>query len=124
MKNSPSTNKRSSLIFCLALLAMFAFTLSSAAQPATSVNIVNNGSRAIRHVYASHVGADDWSADLISSPIASGGSATLSNVPCDQQQVRIIGENEDGCFVYTVVSCGSNSTWTITNNTTPDCGNQ
>lgn len=119
MRNSISRNL---LVACLAALVVFAQTLASSAQPTTSVNIVNNSTRSIRHVYTSHVNADDWSGDQITTAIAPGQSATISNVACDQQQVRIIGENEDGCFVYTVVACGSSGTWTITANTAVDCG--
>jgi len=83
---------------------------------------VNNSSRTIRYVYVSHVDVDDWSGNQLSgNSIASGQSATV-NFSCDQQQIKIIGEDQDGCFLSAVVACGSNSTWTITNDTAADCG--
>jgi hypothetical protein len=111
------------IIFCMAFSALATAPLLSRAQPATSVNIVNDSSREISHVYLSAVGSDDWSANQLGdSVIASGQSYTLNNLACDQQQVKVIGEDQDGCFVSTIVSCGDNATWTITNNTARDCG--
>jgi hypothetical protein len=88
------------------------------------VAIVNNSSREIRNVYLSHVDADDWSGDQLSkdATIPPGQSYNLSNLACDQQQVKVIGEDQDGCFLSTVVTCGTSSTWTVTNDTARDCG--
>ena len=110
-------------IFCAIFSALLVLPWLSSAQPATSINIVNNSNRVIRYVYLSHANADDWSGDQLGgSGISPGQSATVSNVSCDQQQVKVIGEDQDGCFVYAVVACGSDSTWTITNDTAADCG--
>lgn len=125
MKNSDGMrNPRSLIIICVALLTLAALPLlSSARASSTSVNIVNNSSRQIRNVYLSHVDADDWSADQLGeATIAPGQSSTISNVACDQQQVKVIAEDQDGCFASTVVTCGDSSTWTITNDTARDCG--
>jgi hypothetical protein len=124
MRNS--LNKRNLcrlIILCVALFALAA--LSTARTPTTtSVNIVNNSTREMRNVYLSHVDADDWSADQLSngSTIAGGQSFTLNNLACDQQQVKVIAEDQDGCFLSTVVTCGDSGAWTITNDTARDCG--
>ncbi len=111
------------IIFCIAFAALAAVPLLSSAQPLTSVTIVNNSSRTIVHIYLSHVGADDWSGNQLGdSVIAHGQSLALSDVACDQQQVKVVGEDQDGCFVSTVVTCGDNATWTITNDSVRDCG--
>jgi hypothetical protein len=125
MKNSNGTrNPRSLIIICVALLILAALPLVSRAQPATSVNIINNSSREIRNVYLSRVDVDNWGANQLSdgATIAPGQSFNVNNVACDQQQVKVIGEDQDGCFVSTVVNCGDNSTWTITDDTARDCG--
>ena len=96
--------------------------ISTASTAATSVNIVNNSSREIRNVYLSHVNVDDWGANQLGNEtIAPGQSFSLNDVACDQQQVRVIAEDQDGCFLSTVVNCGESATWTITNNTPTDC---
>jgi hypothetical protein len=124
MKNSDGTrNPRSLIIICVALLTLAALPLVSRAQPSTSVNIVNNSSREIRNVYLSHVDVDDWGANQLGdTTISPRQSFTLSNVACDQPQVKVIGEDQDGCFLTTVVNCGDSATWTITNDTARDCG--
>lgn len=124
MKNSDSMrNPRSLIIICVALLILAALPLVSRAQPATSVNIVNNSTREIRNLYLSRVGVEDWGANQLgNATIGAGQSFTLNNVACDQEQIKVIGEDQDGCFVSTVVACGSNATWTITNDTARDCG--
>lgn len=124
MKNSDGLrNPRSVVIICVALIAFASVPfLTHARATSTSVNIVNNSSRDVRNAYWSHVDADDWSADLLSQPIAAGQSYNLSNVTCDGQQVKIIAEDQDGCFASTVITCGQSSSWTITNDTARDCG--
>ncbi len=122
MKYSPG--KRTLFLFtCIALLTLAAL-VSARTPTTTAVNIVNNSSREIRNVYLSHVNADDWSGNQLGNgaTIAPGQSFSLGNVACDQQQVKVIGEDQEGCFVSTVVACGGNATWTITNNTATDCG--
>ena len=123
MKNSLTKRTLCRLIIlCVGLFALAA--LSTARTPTTSVNIVNNSNREIRNVYLSHVDVDDWGADQLSdgATIAAGQSFNLSNLACDQQQVKVIAEDQDGCFLSTVVTCGNSSTWTVTNDTARDCG--
>jgi len=111
------------LIFVIGLVSVSTVPLLSKAEPSSSVSIVNNSSRPIEHVYFSHVGADDWSGNVLESEIGSGQSSTISNFSCDAEQMRVIGEDVDGCFLYSTVTCGSSTTWTITNSTARDCGN-
>ena len=126
MKNSHS--KRNLYRLTILSLSLFALAaLSSARTPmtTTAVNIVNNSNREIRNVYLSHVNANDWTGNQLNdgATIAPGQSYNLSNAACDQQQVKVIAEDQDGCFLSTVVSCGGSATWTITNDTARDCGN-
>ena len=122
MKNSRAKRNLCCLVvLCIALFALAA--LSSARTVATSVNIVNNSSKEVRNVYLSHVNVDDWGTNQLgNSTIPPGQSFALNNVACDQQQVKVIAEDQDGCFASTIVSCGDRSTWTITDNTARDCG--
>lgn len=115
-------NLRRLIIFAVGVAVLVVMPLISSAQPATSVTITNSSTREIRHVYLSSVNADDWSNDqLNNSVIGTGQSVTLSDVSCSQQQVKVIAEDQDGCFAATIVNCGDNSTWTVTNTTTFDC---
>jgi hypothetical protein len=111
------------LIPCAIFSTLLVLPWLSSARPATSISIVNNSNRAIRFVYLSHVSVDDWSGDQLGgNGIAPGQLSTVSNVSCDQQQIKVIAEDQDGCFSYEVIACGSDSTWTITSSTVVDCG--
>ena len=99
--------------------------LSAAHAPATSVTIVNNSSREIRHVYLSPPDQNNWGPDQLGSSViaAGGGSVTLSDVACSGANVRVITEDHEGCFLSQIVACSEATTWTITNEAIPDCGN-
>ena len=99
--------------------------LSQAYAPSTAITVVNNSSREIRHVFLSAPDQNNWGPDqLVNSVIsANGGSFTISNVSCGGPSIKVIAEDQDGCFSYQVVSCSESATWTITNDTTRDCGN-
>jgi hypothetical protein len=98
--------------------------LSNAHANATRITITNNSSRDIRHVYLSATNQDNWSADQLNGSIPpGGGSVSLDNVSCAGADLKVIAEDQNGCFLYQVVVCTDNVTWTITNDAVPDCGN-
>jgi hypothetical protein len=105
-----------------ALFSLRTRTLAAHEISSTSVNIVNNSAREIRNVYTSHVDSDDWGNDLLGEAIIASGHSVSVDVSCDQQQVQVIAEDQDGCFEKFVASCGASSTWTITDETARDCG--
>jgi len=99
--------------------------LSKAHAPSTAITIVNNSSHEIRHVYLSPPDQNNWGSDQLMNSVisANGGSATISNVSCGGSSIKVIAEDQDGCFIYQVVTCAENATWTIASNATRDCGN-
>ena len=113
------------------VLAMFVGTmvytpsLSRAYAPTTAITIVNNSGREIRHLYLSPPDQNNWGSDQLGSSViaANGGSFTINNVSCGGSSIKVIAEDQEGCFSYQVVSCSENSSWTITNTTARDCGN-
>jgi hypothetical protein len=123
INSSSKRNLYRVLILSITLGALAAMPLLSSATSASSVSIVNNSSRQIRYVYLSHVNADDWTGNqLTGNGISPGQYATVSNFSCDQQQIKVIAEDADGCFLSTVIACGDNVTWTVSNDTPADCG--
>jgi hypothetical protein len=87
----------------------------------SSITVVNNSGLTIHHLYISPPDQNEWSSDQLNdSMIGPGGSFTLSNVSCEGS-IRVIGEDQDGCFLSAVVSCSGDSTWTIPANATRDC---
>jgi len=124
-------SSRSSVRYILAIVVVLfcAFAaaplLSQAQTQASTINLVNNSSRAMRHVYLSPANTDDWGPDQLndSTIINPGGSFTISNVSCPGADIKVVAEDMDGCFVSKVVACSANAEATITNDDTPNCGN-
>ena len=123
MSNLITKYSSTGLMIFVALLAVVTLPLLSSAKPQmATLTIVNNSNREIRHVYLSHVNLDDWTGDKLNNSISPGQSGTVDNFSWDQEQVKVIGEDQDGCFVSGVVSSGGSPSWTITNETPVDCG--
>jgi hypothetical protein len=98
--------------------------LSKAHASATAITIVNNSSREIRHVYLSPPEQENWGPDQLgSSVIAAGGGSVTIGATCNGSNIKVITEDQNGCFLYQVVVCNDNATWTISNDAVPDCGN-
>jgi len=94
----------------------------SRAPASTSVTVVNNSNLQFKHAYFSPVDGNNWGPDqLNSSTIGPGTSHTLST-SCESSSIKVVLEDQNGCFLYKTVSCSDNSTWTVTNDSTPDCG--
>jgi hypothetical protein len=127
MRNSHANNKsgaRRTVVLIIALCIFVALPLlSNARVRSNSINVVNNSSREIINLYLSHANQDDWGSDLLSNAtLTNGQSFTISNVSCDEAQIKVVAEDANGCFLSAVVSCGDAVTWTITNDTAADCG--
>jgi hypothetical protein len=128
MKSHFAKSKTRRFAVVLAVIGISAMVplLSGARTPATtSITVVNNSSREIRHVYLSSSNQDNWGPDQLGGSMigSGGGSYTLSDVACSQADIKVIAEDHNGCFLYQIISCGQNATWTITNDTAADCGN-
>jgi len=124
MRTSLLKSKR--LLILTILFGMFACLslFSNTHAASTRITIVNNSGRAIRHVYLSPTNQDNWGPDQLNGSIPpGGGSFTLANVSCAGNGVKVIAEDQNGCFLYRVVACNDNVTWTITNDAARDCGN-
>ena len=97
--------------------------LSRAHAPSTAITIVNNSSREIRHVYLSAPDRDNWGSDQLGNSViaANGGSATI-NTSCGGASIKVVAEDQEGCFIYKVVTCSESVTWTLTDDNARDCG--
>jgi hypothetical protein len=117
------------LIVCVALgagavLLPLLSSAKSRSAATTSISVVNNSSREIRHLYLAAADQDNWGPDQLNETVLrTGDSFVLNNVTCSGGQVKVVSEDKDGCFLSTVVSCATDAAWTITNDATPNCGN-
>ena len=98
----------------------------SAPQPIMTIAVANNSSRDMYHLYLSPVDHDAWGPDLLSEGtlLRVGETFNISDAACSGNEIKVIAEDRQGCFVYTVLGCAAASAgWTITDATPPDCGN-
>lgn len=108
------------LVSVLGIVAILA-PLSRATAPELSLSVVNNSQVEIQHLYLAPAGTDNWGPDQLNSPIAPGHSRTL-NVSWNQSTVKLVAEDNEGCFMSTTVGAEGSPTWTITGATARDCG--
>ena len=108
----------------LVVLVAFMCTASSlASAPPLTITVTNNSSREIRHLYLSPANNDNWGADQLNSSAISPGASRQLNVSWEQSTVKLVAEDQDGCFLTQTVEASGEASWTIDNNTSRNCGN-
>ena len=128
MKESKTSVKiwRMFLTLVLALVCGLTAALSSSrAKAQATITVTNNSSRVIDHLYTSPTDRKEWSADQLpeGSKLQTGESFTLNNVISENDKIKVIAEDKEGCFLYVEVSAQEASNWTINNESPRDCGN-
>ncbi|HKO96859.1 MAG TPA: hypothetical protein VJU86_07705 [Pyrinomonadaceae bacterium] len=111
-------------LFVLAILCTVSVISirSHAATPLATVTITNNSSWEIRYLYLSAVDNDNWSGDQLNGSSISPGGTQNINVSWGQSTVKLIAEDQDGCFITTTVDISSAASWTITSGSARNCG--
>ena len=112
----------------LALISLAVFSaicvlapLAGATVPSITVAVVNNSQKAVCHLYLASAGSDNWTGDQLSGAVNAGSSQNVS-VTWGESTVKLIAEDEDGCFLSTTIDNSGSPSWTITSSTTRDCG--
>ena len=120
MRNSSVTLLKTMVVIAT-LAALSVLTPFSTATAPLTINVVNDSDKQIRHFYLSPANNDDWGPDQLDEPINAGTSRTL-NLSWEQSTIKLVAEDQDGCFMYQTVETAGNLTWTINSNTARDCG--
>jgi len=111
------------MMLAAVVLAIGATALSShASAPTAAVNIVNDSGFEIRAIYLSPADSDDWSGDQLGGAVIAPGSSYTLSISWNQPTVKLVAEDKDGCFLSSTVDATSNSEWTITNQSSRNCG--
>lgn len=104
----------SALGFCVSGLASAADT--------SVVSMRNDSAWNINELYLSAVDVQEWGEDQLGEHlIATGETFTLSGVPCDVYDVRLVDEDGDVCIVGGVKLCGTDSAWKVDDEDLLDC---
>ena len=111
-------------VVSLPTLSGHAISPRSSAEPGMSIAVTNNSNREIRHLYLSPVDTKDWGPDQLDGTVVKTGETfTITEVSCPGNEIKVVAEDKDGCFMYSVVGCAQNATgWIITDDTPRDCG--
>ncbi len=99
------------------------FLLHAAPAQSVSLTIVNNSTRDIRALYLSPAENDNWGTDQLNESAISPGATRTLNITWEQASVKLVGEDQDGCFLTTTVNVSSSIQWTIANDAPRNCGN-
>jgi len=110
------------LLLVAGLCTLAALTPRSSATASLTISIVNNGGVEIRHLYLSPADNDNWGPDQLNQTAISPGASRNLEVSWDQSTVKLVAEDQDGCFLNTTVAATGSPVWTITSNTARDCG--
>jgi hypothetical protein len=96
-----------------ALLVSLAATSAHAGKN-SKVIIVNKSSWAIHEMYFSPTKDSEWGDDQLGDQtIEPGGQFTLTGLPCNKWDVRVVDEDGDECVVENVGLCGDTDKWVI-----------
>lgn len=112
-----------SMLLLTVVCAFAMLTTRSGAAPPLTITVVNNSGWEIRHLYLSPADNDNWGPDQLNNSAISPGATRELNVSWDQSTVKLVGEDQDGCFLSTTVETSGSPTWTITSQAARNCGN-
>lgn len=103
------------VVGALAFVA-FAVTgpLALAAGKQANVKLVNKSDWTIEELYLSSTDEEEWGPDQLQKHVIEpGGQFTLTGIPCDTWDVKLVDEDGDECIVADVDICGASDTWVI-----------
>jgi hypothetical protein len=97
-------------------------TAANAESDTATIEIVNQTRWAIYELYLSPTQALDWGPDqLDDETIGPGDHFTLSDIPCQVYDVRLVDEDGDDCVVVGIDLCSGDYEWVIENEALLDC---
>jgi hypothetical protein len=99
----------------LVALALLAVAGGAAAKGKSAVTIKNKSHWEIHQRYLSSSDQDEWGPDQLGQQTiaARSGTYTLTDIPCDKYDVRLVDEDGDECVVARVPLCADHDTWVI-----------
>lgn len=99
----------------LAVALVAGITAPAAAEKSDSkITLLNHSHWAIHELYFAPSDSREWGEDQLGKhTIETGGSFTLTGIPCDKYDVRLVDEDGDECVVEDVAVCADRESWKI-----------
>jgi len=114
--------KKSIVALAGAVCAVALLVPVTAQAAGNTVVIKNKSDWELHQFFLSPVDTDKWGPDQLGDHVIStGGTFTLSGIPCDSYDVRLVDEDGDECVVPGVDICDGQAGWIITNDDLLDC---
>lgn len=106
----------------LALCSMMLIASPASAGKNSDVTVVNHSDWEIHYFYLSPVDDESWGPDQLSKHVIGPDEEfTLTHIPCDVYDVKLVDEDGDECVVPEVELCADSDEWVITNDDLLDC---
>jgi hypothetical protein len=105
-------------VLCLTAVFLLCGTtpLFAAKKPKASVKVINQSDWAFHHLFLSSSTDEEWGPDQLGEDVLEkGDSMTLTDVPCDDYDIKVVDEDGDECVIEAVKLCNDHSYWKITN---------
>jgi len=108
-----------------AVLALSLFAAPAFAEHEATVVITNDSQWAIHNLYLSDTDSNEWGPDQLGEKVidSGGGTFTLTDIPCNAYDVKLVDEDGDECVVNAIALCADKGNWTITDEPLLACQN-
>ena len=96
----------------------------SAFTEVANLKIVNGSDWNIHELYVRRSGETEWGAELLGADVtisAANGAHTLTQIPCETYDVKLVDEDGDECVVTQQDLCGEHQIWEITSESLRAC---
>ena len=111
------------LVAVLGALSLVTPLSGASSSPPLTITVVNNSAWEIRYLYLSPANDDNWGPDQLNDSAISQGATRTLNVSWDQSTVKLVAEDNDGCFLSTTLAATGSPVWTIPSDAPRNCGN-
>lgn len=102
------------LSLCLVLL-LAPSSFGGPKKDRATIEVVNESSWDIYHLYVSSSQSDDWGPDQLEEDILEPGESFLIyDIPCDDYDIMFVDEDGDRCILEQQTLCRGDSIWRIT----------
>ena len=106
----------------LAAMLLCAMTMPAFAARKATVKVINQSKWEIHHLFLSSSEDEEWGPDQLGEDVLTkGDSFTLTNIPCDTYDIKVVDEDGDECVIEQVELCNDNSYWKITDKDLLEC---
>ena len=91
----------------------------------SSVVIRNDSQWSIHNLYLSSVDTEEWGPDQLGDEVieSGGGKFTLTDIPCDAYDIKLVDEDGDECVINAIALCVDDGAWVITDEPLLACQN-